>query len=62
MEESLPEKLCDKSELLVMSSLGSHCKCAFYGPENKSITFVITEKVCVEMVLYLCQTILKQRS
>ena len=41
------------------SSLGSRDNRALYRPENKSITFVITE-VCTQIALYLCQMILKQ--
>ena len=46
----------------MMSSLGQRDKRAFYRPENKSIIFVVTEEVCIQMVLYLCQMIFKQKS
>ena len=63
-EESwyFPKKLLDKKWLLVMLWLGSRDKRAFERPENKSIIFVITEKICTETVLYLCQIILKQKA
>ena len=34
----------------------------FYRPQRKFIIFVITEEVCTQMVLYLCQMFLKQKS
>ena len=53
-----PKKLLDK-RLLAMSKLWSRDKLKFYRLDNKSVIFVITEKVCTHMLLHLCQMIFK---